>query len=235
MDGNGRWALARGLPRTAGHAAGIEAVRRVVDAAPEAGIAVLTLFAFSADNWRRPGEEVGALMRLLVEYLEAETERAAANGVRVEVIGRRDRLDAAVESAIGRAERATAGCGRLRLRVAVDYSARDAILAAARGLREFSLEAFGEASGARRRPADPHRRGAAAQRFSAVGKRVRGAGFHAHDVAGFRGGGSGGGAGGVSRARPAVRGSAGAGAATGGVAGLRRGGDRGWGGRASRL
>jgi undecaprenyl diphosphate synthase len=147
MDGNGRWALARGLPRTAGHAAGIEAVRRVVDAAPGAGISVLTLFAFSADNWRRPEEEVRALMCLLVEYLEQETERAAANGVRVEVIGRRDRLDAGVQSAIGRAERATAAGGRLRLRVAVDYSARDAILAAARRMRDLSRESLGEALG----------------------------------------------------------------------------------------
>jgi undecaprenyl diphosphate synthase len=147
MDGNGRWALARGLPRTAGHAAGIEAVRRVVDAAPAAGISVLTLFAFSADNWRRPEKEVDTLMRLMVEYLGRETERAAANGVRVEVIGRRDRLDAGVQNAIGHAERATAEGDRLRLRVAVDYSARDAILAAARGMREFSRESFGRALG----------------------------------------------------------------------------------------
>ena len=147
MDGNGRWALARGLPRTAGHAAGIDAVRRVVDAAPAAGISTLTLFAFSADNWRRPAEEVGTLMRLLAEYLDSETERAAENGVRVEVIGRRDRLDGDVRNAIGRAERVTAAGGQLHLRVAVDYSARDAILAAARGLREFSLESLGRALG----------------------------------------------------------------------------------------
>jgi undecaprenyl diphosphate synthase len=152
MDGNGRWALSRGLPRIAGHAAGVEAARRVVEAAPDAGISILTLFAFSSDNWRRPADEVAALMRLLAEYLEKETPRCIENGVRLEVIGRRDRLEPALRSAIAGTEAATgaatSGCPpRLRLRVAVDYSARDAILAAARGVKELSLDALGKALG----------------------------------------------------------------------------------------
>src|SRR5436190_20007232 len=92
MDGNGRWAVSRGLPRIAGHKAGVETVRRVVKAAPDAGIGVLTLFAFSSDNWRRPAEEVSALMRMMAAYLERETSACAEQGVRIEVIGRRDRL-----------------------------------------------------------------------------------------------------------------------------------------------
>jgi undecaprenyl diphosphate synthase len=140
MDGNGRWAQDRGQPRTAGHEAGADAVRRTVEAAPDCGIAVLTLFAFSADNWRRPPAEVEALMRLLGRYLERETDRAAREGLRLSVIGRRDRLRPALRRAVERAEAATAAAPadvRLHLRVAVDYSARDAIVraAAARGPR----------------------------------------------------------------------------------------------------
>src|SRR5262245_45313500 len=92
MDGNGRWALARGLPRIAGHKAGVETVRRIVEAAPDAGIGVLTLFAFSSDNWRRPAPEVQALMGMMERYLEKETGQLVEKGVRLEVIGRRDRL-----------------------------------------------------------------------------------------------------------------------------------------------
>jgi undecaprenyl diphosphate synthase len=147
MDGNGRWALARGFPRLAGHRAGAAALRRTVEAAPGAGIGVLTLFAFSSDNWRRPAGEVEGLMRLFMEHLERETARCVANGVRLEVIGRRDRLGPELEGAIARTEAATAAGDRLRLRLAVDYSARDAILAAARGLKELSLDALGEALG----------------------------------------------------------------------------------------
>jgi len=147
MDGNGRWAVARGLPRTAGHAAGVDAVRRVVEAAPADGISTLTLFAFSADNWRRPAEEVDALMRLLALYLDSETSRCAAEGVRVEAIGRRDRLDPALRAAIARAESETASGPRLHLRVALDYSARAAILAAARAARDLSLESLAAALG----------------------------------------------------------------------------------------
>src|SRR5580704_1341464 len=93
MDGNGRWAVARGLPRMAGHHAGMQAVERVVEAAPDVGVGILTLFAFSSDNWRRPAAEVEALMHLLAVYLEKETARCVEKGVRVESIGRRDRLD----------------------------------------------------------------------------------------------------------------------------------------------
>jgi len=132
MDGNGRWALARGLPRAAGHCAGADAVRRVVEAAPGVGADVLTLFAFSSDNWKRPREEVEGLMQLLAVYLERETDRCAREGIRVEAIGRRDRLEEGLREAIERTEAATAHGRRLRLRMAVDYSGRDAIIAAAR-------------------------------------------------------------------------------------------------------
>jgi undecaprenyl diphosphate synthase len=147
MDGNGRWAAARGLPRIMGHRAGVEAARRAVEGAPDAGVGILTLFAFSSDNWRRPLAEVDALMRLMAVYLENETARCVAQGVRLEVIGRRDRLDAKLSSAIAQSEAATAKGQRLWLRMAVDYSARDAILAAARGLRELSRDALERAMG----------------------------------------------------------------------------------------
>ncbi len=131
MDGNGRWALRRGLPRNAGHEAGVEAIRRVVEAAPEQGVGTLTLYAFSSDNWRRPRPEVTALMGLLRRYLAAETTRLAESGVRLHVIGRRDRLPMMLAHAIAQAERETASGDRLHLRVAIDYSARAAILDAA--------------------------------------------------------------------------------------------------------
>lgn len=131
MDGNGRWAERRGLPRSAGHAAGAEAVRRVVEAAPGLGVGVLTLYAFSADNWRRPRAEVAALLRLFERYLAAERARCEASGVELGVIGRRDRLPPALLRAIKRAEAATRGGRRLRLRIAIDYSGRDAIRRAA--------------------------------------------------------------------------------------------------------
>jgi undecaprenyl diphosphate synthase len=131
MDGNGRWATRRRLSRLRGHEAGVEAIRRVVEAAPKQGVATLTLYAFSSDNWRRPKAEVSALMSLLRFYLANEVESLARNGVRLTVIGRRDRLPAGLADAIGRAETATANGDALHLRIAVDYSARDAILNAA--------------------------------------------------------------------------------------------------------
>ncbi len=127
MDGNGRWAARRGLPRVAGHRAGAEAVRRVVEAAPDQGITALTLYAFSADNWKRPPGEVAALMRLFARHLRTETPRLVENGVRLEVVGRRDRLPAPLVAGITAVERATTPGGRLALRLAVDYSARWAI------------------------------------------------------------------------------------------------------------
>jgi len=147
MDGNGRWALARGLSRAEGHRAGVETIARVVEAAPDLGIGILTLFAFSADNWRRPAEEVDSLMRLLAHYLQDRTARLVDAGVRLEMIGRRDRLDAPLRTAIARAEEATAAGARLRLRMAVDYSARDAILGAVRSLKEISRDSLEKALG----------------------------------------------------------------------------------------
>jgi undecaprenyl diphosphate synthase len=131
MDGNGRWAARRQLSRLRGHEAGVEAIRRVVEAAPKQGVGTLTLYAFSSDNWRRPKAEVTALMALLRFYLGNEVESLVKNGVRLTVIGRRDRLPAGIAEAIGHAEAATANSDVLHLRIAVDYSARDAILNAA--------------------------------------------------------------------------------------------------------
>ena len=147
MDGNGRWALARGLPRAAGHRAGVETVSRIVEAAPELGIGVLTLFAFSSDNWQRPSPEVDALMALLWIYLAKETPRCVENGIRMEIIGRRDRLEEPLQRAIQRTEAATAHGRRLRLRMAIDYSAREAILAAAQETTPLSRESLSGALG----------------------------------------------------------------------------------------
>jgi len=145
MDGNGRWATRRGLPRVVGHRAGVETVRRVAEAAPGLGITKLTLFAFSSDNWRRPRDEVGALMALLQTYLEAEIGRLVDSDIRLTVIGRRDRLPAQLVDNIAAAEAATATGQGLRLRIALDYSARDAITraACALGAAASSLSTFG--------------------------------------------------------------------------------------------
>jgi undecaprenyl diphosphate synthase len=135
MDGNGRWAEQLGRSRSLGHQEGAEAVRRCVEAAPGAGIGVLTLYAFSADNWRRPPAEVAWLMRIFREYLRGEVSRCIENGVRLEVIGRRDRISRALRAAIESAEQRTVAGRRLHLRIALDYSARDAILRAAQCVR----------------------------------------------------------------------------------------------------
>jgi undecaprenyl diphosphate synthase len=145
MDGNGRWATRRALPRFAGHEAGVEAIRRVMEAAPDQGVGTLTLYAFSCDNWRRPESEVSGLMTLLRRYLRGETRRLAQNDVRLTVIGRRDRLPDGLAGAIGRAEAATAAGQALHMRIAIDYSARDAILKAASrcsGATELSRAGF---------------------------------------------------------------------------------------------
>lgn len=131
MDGNGRWAAARGLPRTAGHRAGVRTARRIVEEATRAGVGTLTLYAFSSDNWSRPTPEVGALMRLLRRSLMIESKRCLANGVRLTIIGRRDRLPSSLVVAIQEAEALTAHGRNLHLRVAIDYSARDSIVQAA--------------------------------------------------------------------------------------------------------
>ena len=127
MDGNGRWATRRGLPRAAGHRAGVEAVRRMVRAAPDLGITALTLYAFSSDNWSRPPAEVNTLMRLFARYLHNETPELLAQSVRLSIIGRRDRLPRSLVTIITDAERATSRGTRIELRIAVDYSARAAI------------------------------------------------------------------------------------------------------------
>lgn len=127
LDGNGRWARERNRPRLMGHRAGARAVRRTVEAAPSLGIRTLSLYAFSADNWKRPAAEVAGLMALLGEFIARETESLAAQGVRLVFIGRRDRLSASLIASLAEAEAATAGGSRLELRIAVDYSARAAI------------------------------------------------------------------------------------------------------------
>lgn len=132
LDGNGRWAERRGLARLAGHRAGAAAVRRTVEAARAIGLPVVTLYAFSSDNWRRPAGEIDGLFVLLRDYLSSEAERLRDNGVRLTVIGRRDRLPAHVREAIEACERATAAGTALDLRIAVDYSSREAIARAAR-------------------------------------------------------------------------------------------------------
>jgi len=147
MDGNGRWAERRGLSRSAGHRAGGRTVERVIEIAPQLGIGTLTLYAFSSDNWNRPMPEVTSLMRLLRSYLRKERERAIKNGVAVEVIGRRDRLPVAVLREIAETEAVTSEGRTLRVRLAIDYSARESILrAAARLAEESSSEPAGEAT-----------------------------------------------------------------------------------------
>jgi undecaprenyl diphosphate synthase len=134
MDGNGRWAARRNLPRFAGHRAGVAAVRRIVEHAPKVGIERLTVYAFSSDNWRRPAAEVESIFWLLRAFLRLEREKLRQAGARLEVIGRRDRIPKLLLREIDQAVAATAEGRRLRLRVAIDYSSRDAILRAALGL-----------------------------------------------------------------------------------------------------
>ena len=137
MDGNGRWAQALGQPRLFGHREGANAVRRTVEAARSEGIEVLTLFAFSGDNWGRPEPEVRGLMSLFASYLHAEAGRCAENGIRLTVIGRRDRLPEILREAVEAAEQLTAEGSDMLLRIAVDYSSRDAIVSAARAWPRF--------------------------------------------------------------------------------------------------
>jgi undecaprenyl diphosphate synthase len=137
MDGNGRWATRRGLPRVAGHRAGVASVRRVAERSLDLGIARLTLYAFSSDNWRRPASEVQGIFWLLRAFLRLETERLRRRGVRLQVIGRRDRLPKAVLCEIEKAESITATGSSLSLCVAIDYSARDAITRAAIEVNAF--------------------------------------------------------------------------------------------------
>lgn len=140
MDGNGRWARSQGMPRWRGHIAGVESVRDVVRAAPQLGIDVLTLYAFSADNWKRPAMEVGRLFWLLRRYCVRERDELIANGVRVTAVGRRDRIPASALNALEQLERDSADGTKLHLRLAIDYSSRAAIADATRTLAQMVAE-----------------------------------------------------------------------------------------------
>jgi undecaprenyl diphosphate synthase len=131
MDGNGRWANQRGLPRTAGHVEGAKAVRAAVETAARAGIDTLTLYAFSAANWARPALETAALMKLFGQYLFTETRRCIEQSIRVNVIGRRDRLSENLLRSIEQSEKLSSACGGMHLRIAVDYSSHYSIVQAA--------------------------------------------------------------------------------------------------------
>jgi len=132
MDGSGRWAVARGLPRAEGHRAGRAAVARTVEAALRRDVRVLTLFSFSTDNWGRPPHEVAELMCTFETFFRADGRALSRDGVRVTAVGRRDRLPLSLREAIEEAEAANAASSPLNLRLAIDYSGREAILAAAR-------------------------------------------------------------------------------------------------------
>ena len=146
-DGNGRWATSRGLPRSAGHRAGAEAARSLIAAAPTLGIHTLTLFALSSANWKRPPAEVNAILRLLHEYLLAETTHCLSEGIRLSIIGRRDRIPVTLRQVITDAEAITARGARLNVRLAIDYSARESIFHAACKFykaTELSIDSFSQ-------------------------------------------------------------------------------------------
>ncbi|MDX1608648.1 MAG: polyprenyl diphosphate synthase [Halofilum sp. (in: g-proteobacteria)] len=136
MDGNGRWARRRYMPRTEGHRAGVRAARRIVQACGERGIGALTLFAFSSENWKRPESEVGVLMDLFLRALRGEVDRLRDNGVRLRFVGDRGGFSEALQQEMATAEAATAGNDRLQLAIAIGYGGRWDIVQAARGLAE---------------------------------------------------------------------------------------------------
>ena len=144
MDGNGRWATRQGLSRVAGHRAGVAAVRRTVESAPDLGIRVLTIYAFSADNWARPAQEVQSIFWIIRAFLRLECDRLRKNGVRLQAIGRRDRIPRALLREIEHAERATAVESTLHLRIAIDYSAKTAIAEAALSVQGLAGEVTAE-------------------------------------------------------------------------------------------
>jgi undecaprenyl diphosphate synthase len=144
MDGNGRWAMKRRLPRSAGHRAGAKAVNAIVEEAARRGVQTLSLYAFSAANWGRPREEVTALFTLLRRHLLTQTRRCLEQAIRINIFGRRDRLPNELLRVIERSEHLTAHCTRMQLRIAVDYSAQHSLIAAG---RRMGLEA--DADGAR--------------------------------------------------------------------------------------
>jgi undecaprenyl diphosphate synthase len=201
MDGNGRWAKARGLPRVAGHRRGADAVRRVVRGAGELGIPVLTLFAFSTENWARPADEVSDLMGLLRHYLRSELEELRKNGARLRVIGNREGLAPDIVRDIAEAENLTQGNSRIDVNICVNYGSRDEIVRAARILAkravagELTADGIDESSFERETPygwrtrsgsPDPDQRRAADQQLPPLAVRLRRAGFRRHAVAGFR-------------------------------------------------
>jgi undecaprenyl diphosphate synthase len=134
MDGNGRWAERRGLPRWKGHEMGAQSVRRISEAACRQGIPVLTLFAFSSENWKRPSEEIRILFNLLHRYLISERQNLLQNEIRVSAFGRRDRIPRIVREALAAVEAETRDCRRLHLRIALDYGSRHEIIEAVRAL-----------------------------------------------------------------------------------------------------
>ena len=140
MDGNGRWATHQNLPRVAGHRAGVAAVRRIVEHAPSLDIRVLTLYAFSSDNWARPAQEVQSIFWIIRAFLRLECERLRQQGVRLEAIGRRDRIPAPLLRELERTEALTAGGRTLHLRIAIDYSARTSIAAATAAFASTATE-----------------------------------------------------------------------------------------------
>ncbi len=151
MDGNGRWAARRGLPRSAGHRAGAKTVDTIVTAAARRGVDILTLYAFSAANWERPAAEVRALLTLMRRHLLTQTRRCLEHSIRLNVIGRRDRIGAGLLRVIEHSERATAHCTGMQLRIAVDYSAQHALLETCRALqseREVDAARFAAQLGA---------------------------------------------------------------------------------------
>jgi undecaprenyl diphosphate synthase len=146
-DGNGRWGIAQGLPRSTGHRAGAEAARRVIQCAPHLGIDTLTLFALSSANWKRPACEVNVILEILHEYLINETSLCVDEGIRLSIIGRRDRLPEFLRGAIASAEVLTANGKRLHLRLAIDYSARQTIFQTASKfykVTDLSSDSFAE-------------------------------------------------------------------------------------------
>jgi undecaprenyl diphosphate synthase len=147
MDGNGRWATRRHLPRTAGHRAGAKTVNVIVEAAARRGVDILSLYAFSSNNWQRPKSEVSALFALLRRYLLSETQRCLDQSIRINLVGRRDRLSPTLVELIERSEEATARCSGMLLRIAVDYSARHSLIQTCRHLRaddDIDRSRFGE-------------------------------------------------------------------------------------------
>lgn len=136
MDGNGRWATKRGLPRSAGHRAGMEALRDLITASSELGIEALTLYAFSTENWKRPRDEVGTLFSLVVEYFNREISELHENGVRIRVLGDMSRVPQKARAALMRAEDITHDNSGLKLNLAINYGARAELVRAARALAE---------------------------------------------------------------------------------------------------